>query len=62
MVPRRTYILSVHEEGQLLLEDVRTRRRVRLSDISEIREQIGRWLEQDRASQPAARPGPEEPL
>ena len=42
MVPRRTYILSVHEEGQLLLEDVRTRRRVRLSDISEIREQIGR--------------------
>ncbi|HWH43911.1 MAG TPA: hypothetical protein VNT32_04215 [Thermoleophilaceae bacterium] len=48
MVPRRTYIVSVHEqEGDVLLEDVRTRRRVRLADLAEIGEQIARWLEQD---------------
>lgn len=60
MGPRRTYILSVHEpDGDLVLEDVRTRRRARLGGLSEIGGQISRWREQKPAPEtvPAGRSG-----
>jgi hypothetical protein len=48
MAPRHTYVVSFHEqEDHVLLEEVRTQRRVRLADLSEIGEQIARWLAQD---------------
>lgn len=55
MALRRTYIVSFHDdEDHVLLEEVRTQRRVRLADLSEIAEQIGRWLEQDPSAMPPA--------
>jgi hypothetical protein len=57
MVARRTYIVSLHEhEDHLLLEEVRTRRRVRLADLSEISGQIARWLAEESAPEPGAPP------
>ena len=54
MTGKRTYVLSIHEpEGNLILEDVRTRRLVRLTDLSEIAEQIASWREQDPPPEPA---------
>lgn len=52
--PRQTYVVSFHEEdGHLLLEEVRTQRRVRLAELSDIGEQIRRWLEQGAADESA---------
>jgi hypothetical protein len=45
MVVRRTFIVTVQGERDLLLEDVRSRRAVRLAALGEIGEQIGQWLE-----------------
>ena len=48
MDAKRTYILSIRErEGDVLLEDVRTRRRARLSRLSEVQRQIDRWRDED---------------
>lgn len=60
MAPRHTYIVSVHEqEVHVLLEEVSTQRRVRLADLSEIGEQIARWLEQDPGRTAPTQPIPE---
>lgn len=49
--------MSLHEhEDQLLLEELRTQRRVHLAELSEIGEQIARWLAEDPAPEPGARP------
>jgi hypothetical protein len=49
----RTYILSVREpEGRLVLEDVRTRRRALLTDLSKIADQIDRWSEDPPVDSP----------
>jgi hypothetical protein len=64
VVPRRTYVLSVHEAGgDIVLEEVKTRRRMRLSDFSEIGGQIEEWgrstpggQEHEHGEQPQADP------
>jgi hypothetical protein len=57
MAQRSTYIVSLHEhEDHLLLEEVRTQRRVRLAHLSEIGEQIVRWLAEEPAPEPGAPP------
>lgn len=62
MVPRRTYIVSVHEpDNHVVLEEVRTQRRVRLAGLSEIGEQIGRWRDEDPAREPGQPPVVESP-
>ena len=45
----RTYVLSVHDEdGNAVLQEVRTGRDARLADLSDVGPQIERWAEQDR--------------
>lgn len=62
MVPRRTFVVSVHSgDDHLLLEDVRNRRRVRLGELSEIAQQIERWLEREGPEERRAKPAPEAP-
>jgi hypothetical protein len=54
MGQRQTYILSIREpEGDLVLEDVRTRRRALLADLSKIGDQISSWREQKPDTRPA---------
>jgi hypothetical protein len=49
MHAKRTYVVSVQpDDGPIVLEDVRTRRRAGLSDLAQIPAQIDLWLEQDR--------------
>ena len=58
MGPKRTYVLSIHDlDGNLVLEEVRTRRRARLNDLSELGGQIDRWRQggpQDESEDPIA--------
>jgi hypothetical protein len=40
----RSFLLTVHEPGSLVLEDIRTRRRVRVTDLSEVPVRVAQWL------------------
>ena len=56
MGQKRTYVLSVRPEGNLVLEDVRTRRRALLADFSKIGDQISSWSEQQPDPEPPESP------
>ena len=62
---KRTYVLSVSEpDDELLIEEVRTRRRARLADFTEIAPQIARWREPEGAAAPPRQlpsPSPDAP-
>jgi hypothetical protein len=40
----RSFLLIVHEPGSAVLEDLRTRRRVRVADLAEVPARVGEWL------------------
>lgn len=54
----RTFVVRVTPDSTgTLLENVRTRERVRVSDLSEVPERIARWLDPDGAREPTREGG-----
>jgi hypothetical protein len=52
----RSFLLTVHEPGSVVLEDLRTRRRVRVTHLSEVATHVDEWLTEAEAE---PRPAPE---
>lgn len=56
---RRTFVVVVHQPPDgVMVEDVRERRRTRLSDVSELGAQLTDWIRED---EPGDRPEEEKP-
>jgi hypothetical protein len=52
---RETFVVQVHEDGGAVLENVRTREFVWLSQLSEIAVQITGWLDDPERTRAAGR-------
>jgi hypothetical protein len=52
----RSFLLTVHEPGAVVLEDLRTRRRVRV-ELSEVPGRVGEWLAESEPDPPSLSEG-----
>jgi hypothetical protein len=53
----RRFLLTVHEADALVLENLRTRERVRVADVGELAERLGAWLAEPEPPVSADTPG-----
>jgi hypothetical protein len=52
----RSFLLTVHEPGSVVLEDLRTRRRMRV-ELSEVPARVAEWLAEPEPAPPVVTAG-----
>ena len=54
----RSFLLTVHEPGSAVLEDLRTGQRVHVADLAEVGPRVAGWLDATRGDE-SPRPTPD---
>jgi hypothetical protein len=55
ITPRRAFLVSIYAKDDVgVIEDLRTRRRLRVAPLSELAPELARWLRAEDGAPPAA--------
>ena len=53
----RSFLLTVHEPGSAVLEDLRTGQRVHVADLADLGPRVAGWLDPEQEEQRSGEPG-----